>query len=263
MLFRSLIALHCGVGLSLARRRLAAIAAAPAAELRRGVAGHLADCRDLAPPVHAAALLETLGFIARLRLARRAAEVAGELARLDEEAHACFWHGWGRALYFLPGNAPPWAGTPRRLVAAVTREAPRGRERDNALAGLAWAVTMVNLRHPRVLEEHLRRQAAQDSGAAGFAHGVSSAVFAWHDLAPDDPLLASWRRHRPDPTGGELARLWRGQVSGPAEAALARGPGRQQCAGGLGELFRVRSTPSVEPAVDAPAAIGAAIAGTP
>jgi hypothetical protein len=259
----SLIALHCGIGLSLARRRLAASARAPAAELRRGLAGYVAACRDLAPPDHAAPLLEALGFIACLRLARRAGELAGALSRLDEEAHAFFWHGWGRALYFRPGNVPPWAGTPRRLIAAVKRGAPLGGAQDNALAGLAWAVTMVNLRYPQALEGYLRRQALQGAAAPGFAHGVSAAILVRHECAPDDPSLASWRRHRPHPNGGEMARLWGRQVSGPVEAALARGPGCWQRAGGLGDLFRIRSASSVQAVIDRPAAIGAAMAGTP
>jgi hypothetical protein len=237
----SLIALHCGIGLSLARRLLAASARAPAAELRRELAAYVAGCRELALPGHATPLLEALGFIARLRLARRVGEVASELARLDEEAHACFWHGLGRAFYFLPRHAPPWPGTPRRLLAAVTREAPAGEGRENALAGLAWAVTLVNLRHPQVLEDLLASQAPWVAAAPGFAHGIASAVFVWHDCAPEDPYLAEWRRHRPDP-GRELARRWERQVSGPAEDALARvrGPDRSRRAVDLGDLFRVR-----------------------
>ena len=237
----SLITLHCGIGLSLARRLLAASARAPAAELRRGLAAYVADCRELALPGHAAPLLEALGFIARLRLARRAGEVASELSRLDEEAHACFWHGLGRALYFLPRHAPPWPGTPRRMFAAVTREAPAGERRENALAGLAWAVTLVNLRHPQVLEEFLSSQAPGVAAAPGFAHGIGSAVFVWHDCTPHDPYLASWRRHRPEPAGGGRALQWERQVSRPAEQALARGADRSRRALDLGDLFCVRS----------------------
>jgi hypothetical protein len=250
----SLIALHFGIGLSLARRLLAASARAPAAELRRGLAAYVAGCRELALPGHAAMLLEAVGFIACLRLARRAGEVASELARLDEEAHACFWHGLGRALYFQPRHAPPWPGTPRRLCAAVAREAPAGEGRENALAGLAWAVTLVNLRHPRVLEDLLASQPPWVAASPGFAHGVGAAVFVWHDCTPHDPYLAAWRRHRPEPAGGELARRWERQVSGPAEQALAAaaaiaaavagarggGPDRSRRAVDLGELFRVR-----------------------
>ncbi len=260
----SLIALHCGIGLSLARRLLAASARAPAAELRRELAAYVASCRELAWPGHAAPLLEALGFIACLRLARRAGEVASELARLDDEAHACFWHGLGRALYFLPRRALPWQGTGRRLFAALTLEAPAGEGRENALAGLAWAVTMVNLRHPQVLEDLLASQPPWAAAAPGFAHGVGSAVFVWQDCAPHDPSLASWRRHRPEPAGSELARRWERQVSGPAEHALDRagGPERSRPARDVGGLFRVRPE-AIAGAADAPgAAAGPGTAGT-
>ena len=260
----SLIALHCGVGLPLARRLLAASARSPAAELRRELAAYVARCRELAWPGHAAPLLEALGFIARLRLARRAGEVASELARLDEEAHACFWHGLGRALYFLPRHALPWAGTARRLFAALTLEAPAGEGRENALAGLAWAVTMVNLRHPQVLEKLLAGQPPWVAAAPGFAHGIASAVFVWHDGVPHDPSLAAWRRHRPEPAGSELARRWERQVSGPAEHALARagshGPERSRPARDVGDLFRVRPE-AIAAAADAPGAAGGAGTG--
>ncbi len=235
----SLIALHCGIGMSLARRLLAAGARAPAADLRRELAAYVTGCRELARPGHAPALLEVLGFIAGLQFTRRAGAVARELARLDEEAHACFWHGLGRALYFLPRHAPPWAGAPRRLLAAVTRRAPLGEGQENVLAGLAWAVTLVNLRHPQVLEEFLIGQAPWVAASPGLAHGIGSAVFVWHDCAPHDPYLASWRRHRPARQSGALASLWERQVSGPAELALARGPDRSGRAADLGGLFRV------------------------
>jgi hypothetical protein len=251
----SLIALHCGVGLSLGRHLLAARAHGPAAELRRGLAAYVASCRELAWPGHAAPLLEALGFITRLRLARRAGEVASELARLDEEAQACFWHGLGRSLYFLPRHALAWQGAARRLFAALTLEAPAGEGRENALAGLAWAVTMVNLRRPQILEEFLAGQPSWVAAAPGFAHGIASAVFVWHDCAPHDPSLAAWRRYRPEPAGSELARRWERQVSGPAEHALARagshGPDRSRPAVDLGEIFRVRPATTSEPAVAA------------
>jgi hypothetical protein len=235
----SLVAFHCGVGLSLVRRRLAAQASTPAAALRRALADHLAACRELAPPAPVRPLLEALGFLARLRLPRRTTELAAELMRLgDGEAHACFWHGVGRALYFTAGHLAPWAGAPWRAVATLEREAPPGVARDNAVAGLAWAVTLVNLRHPRVLAELLRHHAGQLAAATpGFARGVSSAVRVWRHCVPNDPALAAWRGYQPPPAAGELARLWSSHVRGPAEAALARDdlrPGRSAAAG-LGE----------------------------
>jgi hypothetical protein len=236
----SLTALHCGIGLSLARRRLAAGARAPAGELRRLLAGYLAVCREHASPDHAPCLIEALGFIARLRLVRRAAEVAAELARLDAEAHACFWHGVGRASYFLPGYAAPRSSAPWRAAEWVERQVPEGEARDNALAGLACAITLVNLRHPRVLEEFLRRRAAQVGAAPAFARGVCSAVLVSHHCAPEDPHLAAWRRYRPEPPGSEVARLWQRQVAGPAAAALADGAHRLRRDGRLGALFPVR-----------------------
>ncbi len=261
----SLIALHCGMGLSLARRRLAASAGAPAAELRRALAAYVTDCRRLAWPGHAAALLEALGFIARLRFARRAGEVARELARLDEEAHACFWHGRGRALYFLPRHAPPWPGAPRWLLATMAREAPPGECRENVLAGLAWAVTLINLRHPQVLEEFLTGQALGAAAAPGLAHGIGSSILVWHDCAPDEPCLASWRRYRPPPEGGGAIGLWEREVSGPAEAAIARDADRPGRTPDVGDLFRVRSQPvaaASRPTAAAPAPAAALPAAT-
>jgi hypothetical protein len=256
-----LIVFHCGVGLSLARRRLAAQAGAPAAVLRRELADHLAACRELAPPGRVRPLFEALGFIARLRLPRRTAEVAAELARLgDGEAHACFWHGVGRALYFAAGHVAPWASAPWRAVVALEREAPPGVARNNAVAGLAWAVTLVNLRHPRVLAEVLRHHAGQLAAVTpGFAHGVRSALRVWQDCVPGDPCLASWRRFQPRSADGELVRQWTRHVRGPVEAALARVPGRPRRAAGagLGELFRYAE----DRGAGAPGAAGAGRAG--
>jgi len=214
-----LIALHAGVGLALARHVLAQ-AAPGAAGLDRAVRRFAGLCGDNARPGFAPAVFESLGLVARLLHPRVLAPLDRRLAG-EPERLACLWHGAGRGLYFLPRRRhPPLA---ERLGDVVEREAPPGLARANLLAGLAWALTLVNLGRPPVMAALLRLQArrlAAEPGLAGaFAGGVSSAVAAWSDMARDDLRLPAFLGYRPGDR--EVADLWEVWIAAPCRAALA------------------------------------------
>ena len=77
------------------------------------------------------------------------------LSAIDPDIVGYFWHGVGRGLYFLPINALPCSSSTWRAVEMAHEEAPHTLGRLNALGGLAWAVTLVNIRHPAILEAFL------------------------------------------------------------------------------------------------------------
>ncbi len=231
----SWLALHTGMGLGLARRCLPEIEAAGdglAAALER----FAALCEDNARPGYALASYEALGLIVRQLAPDLVGDVDRELLRRDETRAATFWHGVGRGLYFVASQAFP--GSLGRAVEKARREPTHELGQRNALSGLAWALTLVNLRHPRVLELFLRAGApwqAEEELAA--ADGVVSAAVLWRDAGGDGRVVDRLCEHRPE--AAEAAAHWRRLVQSPVteaagvEDALRAGPG-------LGAMFRYR-----------------------
>ena len=220
------IPLHTGMGLSLAGRFLST-ADAPDA-LRR----FLGLCMDNSLPGYARAAFEGLGFVACNLHSQRVPEIDRQLTRNAPGLVGYFWHGVGRGLYFSPVHAAP--GSTGAALAVAASEPPHEEGRRNAIAGLAWAVTLVNLRHPEVLEDFLVSHAQQ--AASALANGISSAVAVWCDAAgPGEVHLRAFLDHRPgDPAAGEI---WRRLVVEPSRRAMWRQPALR-ASRRLEELFR-------------------------
>ena len=237
----SLVVLHTGSGLALAERALGQ--EARESGLAAALARFVERCRALARPGFAGAMLEAVGLVARTLHPDRVRAIGrtlAEVTELEPQLAELFWHGAGRALCFLPTNAAPCASAPWRAVGMAWREPPDDAGRDNALAGLAWALTLVNLRHPEVLEAVLRHHAATLAAgrreALAFADGVGAAVVVWRDLAPGDRTLPAFLAHRPAP---EVAPLWQRLVAEPGRTAVDEQPALAR-EGRLGEVFRCR-----------------------
>jgi hypothetical protein len=158
-------------------------------------------------------------------------------------------------MYFLPGSLAPLPGSARRALRGCRREPPDALTRQDALAGLAFAVTMVNWHQPRLVERlfHLLGEPAASARpggggdgdeAAAFASGVAACIFARRHTMPGEPssvhppvlgdpafggsggslgsLSAGSSRGSPG-TGGSWtprAELWESQIRLPCAAAL-------------------------------------------
>ena len=146
---RAVLPLHTGASLWLAERLLAELArgapAAAALERWRQL------CTAALRPGHAGLAVEALGLTARHLDPQRVAALAELLRSTAPELAELFWHGVGRGLYFAPTHLPPWTGAARRAFAKAWSEPPDLPGRANATAGLAWALTLVNVRHPEVV----------------------------------------------------------------------------------------------------------------
>lgn len=221
------IPLHTGMGLSLAGRALST-------DVPDALRRFLGLCMDNSLPGYARAAFEGLGFVARNLHSRAVPEIDRQLARNAPGLVGCFWHGVGRGLYFSPVHAAP--GSTGAALAAAASEPPHEEGRRNAIAGLVWAVTLVNLRHPEILEGFLARHARQAAGA--LADGVSSAVAVWCDAAgPGEVHLRAFLDHQPgDPAAGET---WRRLVVEPCRRAMRRQPDLR-ASRRLEELFQCR-----------------------
>jgi hypothetical protein len=166
---RALLPLHTGMGMALAARALAGGAG--------GLRGFLDLCRTGSLPGYAEATFEPLGFVARNLHSAAVPEIDRQLTRLAPELVGTFWHGVGRGLYFSPRHALP--GATAAALADAWREPPHEEGRRNAASGLAWALTLVNIRHPEVLQGFLARHSLPPPLAQASADGSLGATVIW------------------------------------------------------------------------------------
>lgn len=222
------IPLHTGCGLGLAAD---AVEGVMAGGVGRAIETFANRCRQLSQPGGRGAMLEALGLAARTlrpeslaELAHAAGEVEGGFLR------PYFWHGVGRALFFVPSQ---WLslGMDNPLRAAL-REPPDEATRAEAVAGVAWATTLVGLRTPAAVDRFLSSCDAEVPVHA-VQHGIASALLLWaHANGVDAGLERFLGYAAPQPA------RWHEWVVEPAERALAtRLP--HVADGQFGELFRV------------------------
>jgi hypothetical protein len=214
---RSLTMMHAGLGLSLAERLLKSLTpCSPAEEFRDVVGAFIAACDVHSRPGYAGAAYESLGLVTRTWHPRLVIPVAAALLEIDERVAGYFWHGAGRALYFLPAYIVPVLSPWR----AADREAPHALAHDNLYAGLAWAWTLVNIRHPRIMAELLRTRGDRVRRSDAFANGVASALVVAIDITPGDPYVHAFVSYVPDEASG-AAEAWNATIAPAAHAALS------------------------------------------
>ena len=235
---RALIALHAGMGLSMARRSLQALdAGSTAAEIRRQLHHFVALCRDNSKEGYAEVALEALGLIGRTLHPELVPAIDQHLASLYPEIQAYFWHGVGRGTYFVPLSLVPRLSSASRAVEMLRREAPHELAWTNALSGLAWPLILVNIRHPEIVESFLAQHGDLLAATDAFASGAGSSIATWFDSTGGDPHLVRFCRHRPDPEAGQQAQLWDSQVREPCMEALKYYPALRE-RGLLGNIFQ-------------------------
>ncbi len=126
---------------------------------------------------------------------------------------------WGRSLYFVPTYFVTVGGAHERALRSAIAEAPTLEDRRNAVAGLVWAVTLVNVRQPAVLRNLLR--AADNIRMPGAVkNGIASALMVWKHMVPDDvDFLPPYSRTAPG--SSRDARLWNDFVVAASDHAFA------------------------------------------
>jgi len=208
------VPLHTGAGLALAE---VALRSARQSELHSVLNMFWHSCLENAQDGYAPIAFEALGLVAVTLYPHLLTEIERQLASAPEALTAYFWHGAGRGLYFSGFSFLPCAA-PRRRAIEISRRAPRSEVgRRNALAGFAWAMTLVNIRNPDVLENCLRDHAEEIQRTGAFSAGVASAMVVWQHAAPDDPFLDLLCRFRPgDPA---LLPLWDNLIKRPCASA--------------------------------------------
>jgi hypothetical protein len=242
---KSLVPLHAGMGLSLANRLLARVERAcprcPTSSLSDVLQQFVLLCKDNSSEAYVGTSYEALGLVARNLHPHLIAEIDRELAHMGENLSDYFWHGVGRAIYFAPTNYVPLTGLARRVVDMTKQEPPHELGRCNALAGASWAMVLVNLREPEIIENFLVHCAGVKFDSDALANGVSSAALIWLDATESAAELEALCKHQLTAAHSEVTELWNTLVQRPIRRALDRFydvAGRHDC---IGEVFRYQS----------------------
>lgn len=236
----SLLMMHAGIGLGFAERLLEGVSReTPTEALRSHLSEFLRLCRESARPGYLGAAYESLGLVAGFFHPGRVGAIDRALRELGaDDVVGLYWHGVGRSIYFRPANFLP--ASTWRVFESARRAAPDETARKDAWAGLAWAVTLVNQRHPQVLSELLvephGEELARDDA---FANGVASANVMREDTTPGAPFVAAFSSARP--RGGErVDALWEELVARPCRRALEDDHPALRGEGRLDSVFRYR-----------------------
>jgi hypothetical protein len=235
----SLTMLHAGVGMSFAKAILKGLGPSTSTDvLRAAIARFVALCSNSSRRGYAGAALESLGLATRTLYPNLVSMLDREIPHVDEGLQAYFWHGAGRAMYFDPMNMLPSANAPARAIAKLEAEAPHDLAYRNALSGLSWAITVVNMRNPEVMEAFLRHHGTLLAQHDAFANGVTSSLMMRYDTTRDDANIDPFIYHEAaDPA---VAPWWRTLITAPCEKALQTTYGELQRKQALEELFRYR-----------------------
>jgi len=210
----TMVPMHAGMGTAFAGKILSRLSANPSdSELRDAMKLFFELCGANSRPGWNENAIEPMGLAVRSLHPQLLARVSDALGDINADSQRLFWHGVGRSLYFVPMNFITYGGSHERALATAIAEAPSLENRKNAVAGLVWAVTLVNICHPAVLRNLLRAcEAIRMPGAC--INGIVSALMIWKNMVPEDreflPLYLQ--------TGTGSARdvrLWRDYVRAP------------------------------------------------
>ena len=180
----SLTPLHAGMSLAFAERLLAPLRDENQFDaFRQAMRRFNFLCRINSTDQYQGVAFEGLGLVVRNLYPGLAMVVEQCLEEIDGTLVPYFWHGFGRGIYFSPINFLPWNNSPWRCVELAKEEPPHETGRRNAMAGVAFALTLVNATHPEVLAAFMQCHGQELSGDESFASGVAAASSVWNESA--------------------------------------------------------------------------------
>lgn len=236
---KSLTMMHAGIGLAFAEKLLPELTPYSSDSEVADVIERFIDlCRENSRPGYVGAAYESLGLVTRTWHPQLVTAVDAYLGQKDEKTLGHFWHGIGRALYFLPIYF-----LPDLLSAwnAAAEEPPHETGRRNAVAGLAWATTLVNIRQPEIMLRLLYQRGEILARNDAFVNGVASACIVGWDITPDDVYISSFYQFQPSTSDERLKLLWQKMIADECRRALQNIYPVLKKHERLGEVFRYQS----------------------
>jgi hypothetical protein len=213
----SLPMLHAGLGLALAERALAGLTPCSSSATFRAALGAFVNAvRTHGREGYRGASYESLGLVTRTWHPQLVRPIDRILPEIDSTLRGYFWHGAGRALYFLPPYIVPGLFSAWR---AADDEAPDEVARQNLYAGLGWATTIVNLRQPEIMAQWLRARGERLWRSRGFLNGVASVIVVALDTTPGDPYVLAFAGYQPD-VEDRIRDVWQAVIEPAVRKAI-------------------------------------------
>lgn len=216
----SMVPMHAGMGTACAGYLLNKLPAAPtSAALHDTVRRFLDFCTANSRTGWFDNAAEPLGLAVRSLHPHLLRQMSDAAAAIDPHAATLYWHGVGRSLYFVPSNFATFGNAHARAIQSALDEAPTPEARRNAVAGLVWAIVLVNIRHAAVLRNLLR--ATRDIAMPeALINGIVSALMVWKHMVPADAaFLPPYLRLASSSDADD--HLWNDRVAIPALRAFA------------------------------------------
>ena len=235
----SLLMLHAGIGLAFAQRGLAGLAAHSSPSVfREVIAWFAAICQRNSMRDYLGAALESLGLVTRTFYRTLVPNVDRAITDTDPDLRGYFWHGVGRAIYFLPVNFLPCSTW--ETVVMCEREGPDEFSRLNLFAGVAWGMVMVNIQNPVILAELIvKPHGSQLLGNRGFRYGAASSLIMRESTTPGAQLAQSFiDYYLGDGSSSDERTLWDTLIRRPGHEALTRIGPSLKAQHSLDRLFR-------------------------
>jgi hypothetical protein len=239
---KSLTMLNAGIGLAVAERLIEHVKPTDADQSFGDAVARFVDlCHRNATRGYTGCALESLGLVARTFHPRLVAPLDIAIqATGNEDLLGYFWHGAGRANYFALRNFLPCCGI---SWARLVEQSPHHTGKRNLVAGLAWAITLVNMRTPQVMEKLLRRRGREITNvdAEAFGNGITSSSAVRQDTTPCAAFIWDFcHAHRIGFATSNVADAWERWVVQPCHLGSTRLHAELASAGRLEVLFAFR-----------------------
>lgn len=236
----AMVPLHAGIGLALAESVLAKIDGKTADQVSDQLRDFVSLCRSTVHPEYLEIIYEALGLATRNLYPHLLSMMQTCLSALSEELPEYFWHGVGRALYFSPSTLFSRDAPGKGFDMCMT-EPTNDLARRNAVAGFAWALTLVNIRQPKIIAEFLRRHGSTMVEQEAFVNGVRSALIIWTKSSSNAHDLNRLKNYQGDKTTPDLSHVWNSYIGEACrDASLYCGSDENKH---LGKLFRYQHGP--------------------
>ena len=242
---KSLLMLHAGIGMAFGKHWIEPLAEdCPDADVRKAVTSTVDLCRNNSRPGYYGPAIESLGLVTRfMKSPAFSMRVHKALTEYAPDSVGYYWRGMGRSIYFGPKNFMPGFSKPSRAIDMCAEEAPSEELRQGLLSGVAWAVTVVNMETPEVMEWVLENSEDYFGANPGYPNGVTSSVVMRYDITPGFPLIDRFRNYKPsDP---KAAQLWKTAIAEPMRFAIETLHPLLQKNVCLGEIFHYQSLPDL------------------
>ncbi len=209
----SLVPLHAGMGLAFAESVFGMADHESCADGSM-LAEFLELCHDNCSPGYEDVVFEGLGLAAQTLHPHLISTINAKLSACRPDLLGYFWHGVGRAAYFSPTEFLTFWVQSRENFWKCVHKAPHGAAKQNVIAGFAWALVLVNIRHPAIVAAFLNLEGNNMDIQDAIVNGFCSALLVWRDSQPDE-FLRDFVGYQPGTTAGHASQLWKTYVQEP------------------------------------------------